>query len=44
MQSFSIFGKQINDMIPVIAKSKLSENDLTILDIGFETNPLDKVC
>lgn len=44
INSFSVFGKQQRGIIPILAKSKTSSLDQTILDIGFETNPLDKRC
>lgn len=44
MQTFSVFGAQQGEMVPVMAKSKISSTDKTILDIAFETNPLDKRC
>lgn len=42
MQAFTIYGKLQNKLLPILAKSKLGD-DNTILDVMFETNPLDKV-
>lgn len=42
MQTFTVYGKEQQNLLPILAKSKLGKEN-AILNVMFETNPLDKV-
>lgn len=42
MHSFTVYGKQQHNLLPILAKSKLGKEN-AILNVMFETNPMDKV-
>lgn len=45
MKEFTVFGDKQNEYTPIMVKSILGQTtDNSLLDIKFETNPLDKKC
>ncbi|KAM3967394.1 vacuolar protein sorting 13C isoform 2-T2 [Aphomia sociella] len=44
MQAFSVTGVQQNEFIPRLVTSKEVTNDVNLLNVVFETNPLDGTC
>ncbi|XP_028027252.1 vacuolar protein sorting-associated protein 13 isoform X3 [Bombyx mandarina] len=44
MQSFSVTGVQQDEFLPKLVTSKEVTNDVNLLNVVFETNPLDGAC
>lgn len=43
IQTFTVFGVKQSEIVPMIC-SKLGALNTTLLDVAFETNPIDKLC
>lgn len=44
IQTFTVFGVKQSEIIPMIVSSKVGALNTTLLDVAFETNPIDKLC
>ncbi|KAJ6629556.1 Vacuolar protein sorting-associated protein 13, partial [Pseudolycoriella hygida] len=45
LKEFTVYGHQQGDHLPVLVKSKIGELvDVSLLNVKFEMNPLDKLC
>lgn len=44
VQSFIVEGYSLNDLTPKLVTSENTTSDTPLLDVTFETNPLDGLC